>query len=243
VARWPQAPFPLPAHQTGRAVFPHPAFGQGGSHVRTRIGRRQSAEFFALVCNAVCNTPALDGGMRLIANLPASVASDFDPEPRPLPSTGITRLRLYLGPLRHLKLPGLPLADVRLRVMCPRRLGLPVLFWAPNPDMPSSLPRWDRLLGSLVGRAIPTVSLSCQQRRPSPCQCRVGSHLKLSEACSTFTRVTACLIARPPGGPLARRLRRFRYLHRLSDSFRPERTRGRGKWLPPRVPKPWHGAH
>jgi hypothetical protein len=24
-----QAPFPDPAHQTGRAVFPHPAFGQG----------------------------------------------------------------------------------------------------------------------------------------------------------------------------------------------------------------------
>jgi len=23
------APFPDPAHQTGRAVFPHPAFGQG----------------------------------------------------------------------------------------------------------------------------------------------------------------------------------------------------------------------
>ena len=23
------APFPLPAHQTGRADFPHPAFGQG----------------------------------------------------------------------------------------------------------------------------------------------------------------------------------------------------------------------
>jgi hypothetical protein len=29
VARWLSAPFPLPAHQTGRAVFPHPAFGQG----------------------------------------------------------------------------------------------------------------------------------------------------------------------------------------------------------------------
>jgi hypothetical protein len=27
------APFPHPAHQTGRAVFPHPAFGQGCTHI------------------------------------------------------------------------------------------------------------------------------------------------------------------------------------------------------------------
>ena len=27
------APFPHPAHQTGRAVFPHPAFGQGYTHI------------------------------------------------------------------------------------------------------------------------------------------------------------------------------------------------------------------
>jgi hypothetical protein len=30
------APFPHPAHRTGRAVFPHPALGQGGSCVRSR---------------------------------------------------------------------------------------------------------------------------------------------------------------------------------------------------------------
>jgi hypothetical protein len=40
------APFPHPAHQTGRAVFPHPAFGQGFSdmllhtfaHEQLRLG-------------------------------------------------------------------------------------------------------------------------------------------------------------------------------------------------------------
>ena len=42
---------------SGRAVFPHPAFGQGDSHVRTRIGRRESSEFFAWACNAACNVP------------------------------------------------------------------------------------------------------------------------------------------------------------------------------------------
>src|SRR5438132_1185826 len=40
------APFPLPALQTGQAVFPHPAFGQGVSHVRPRtLGASSSAEF------------------------------------------------------------------------------------------------------------------------------------------------------------------------------------------------------
>ena len=32
----PCSPFPLPAHQTGRADFPHPAFGQGNSCCRPR---------------------------------------------------------------------------------------------------------------------------------------------------------------------------------------------------------------
>ena len=37
------APFPDPAHQTGRAVFPHPAFGQGLGSFRPR---QVSAEAF-----------------------------------------------------------------------------------------------------------------------------------------------------------------------------------------------------
>jgi hypothetical protein len=71
-----------------------------------------------------------------------------------------------------------------------------------------------------------------QRCQPSPCHCRVGTHIKCFGACSTFTRVTACLIAGPPCGPLSRRLRRFRYLHRRSDSFRLERPSCRGAWLP-----------
>src|SRR5450755_4998814 len=31
------APFPDPAHQTGRAVFPHPAFGQGLAFAHGRL--------------------------------------------------------------------------------------------------------------------------------------------------------------------------------------------------------------
>jgi hypothetical protein len=60
-------------------------------------------------------------------------------------------------------------------------------------------------------------------RRPSPLNCRVGVHVKCFEACSAFTRVTACLLAGSLNDPFHRRLRRFRYLHRRSDCYRLER--------------------
>jgi hypothetical protein len=47
------------------------------------------------------------------------------PEVRLLPSTGITRLHRYYGPVRLPKRPGLSLAGVRL--VCDHRLGSPVL--------------------------------------------------------------------------------------------------------------------
>jgi hypothetical protein len=68
------------------------------------------------------------------------------------------------------------------------------------------------------------ISLPWQpRRRPSPWYGRVGSHISIFEACSAFTRVTACLFAGPLFGPFHRRLRRFRYLHRRSDCYRLER--------------------
>ncbi len=56
-----------------------------------------------------------------------SITYDVDLEPRPLPSTGVTRLRRYYGPLRHPKRPSLSLTGVRLRVTRPHRRGFPVL--------------------------------------------------------------------------------------------------------------------
>ena len=47
-------------------------------------------------------------------------------ELRLLPSTGVTRLRRYNGPLRHPRAPGLSLAGVRL-IIPDRAKGLPVL--------------------------------------------------------------------------------------------------------------------
>ena len=77
--------------------------------------------------------------------------------------------------------------------------GFPCSGGSPLPDMPSSLPRWpagsDR---SWVGLFQP---LPFSRRLwPSPCECKVGAHIGLFEACSTFTHVTACRFAAPPRG-------------------------------------------
>jgi len=77
--------------------------------------------------------------------------------------------------------------------------------------------------------------------RPSPSLCWVGSHIRCFEACSAFTRVTACLLAEPLNGPLHQRLRQFRYLHYRSDCYRLERKLPGGNCTHWRS-APWHGA-
>ena len=42
----------------------------------------------------------------------------------------------------------------------------------------------------------------CQRRRPSPLNRRVGFRIALFEACSAFTRVTACMLAESPKATL-----------------------------------------
>src|SRR6516165_10346849 len=69
---------------------------------------------------------------------------------------------------------------------------------------------------------------------------RVGLHIDLFEACSAFTRVAACTLARSPIVTAIRRLQPFRYLHDCSDRFRRERSPG-GPHTHGKAP-PYHGA-
>ena len=97
------APFPHPAHRTGRADFPHPALGQD------------------LTPSFACETP-LRSFPELYLELigcPISrksfATSCICLELRPLPSTGVTRFPRYAtNPLRHPRAPGLSLTGVRL---------------------------------------------------------------------------------------------------------------------------------
>ena len=119
-------------------------------------------------------------------------------EPRPLPSTGVTRRPRYYEPLRHPRRPGRSLAGVRLRVTRPHHLGFPVLRGISlyrHAVVITPVARW---VGSLVKRHIPAICIARQRLRPSPSFCRVGVHIGHFEACSTFTRVTACLLAASP---------------------------------------------
>src|SRR6266851_4483313 len=76
----------------------------------------------------------------------------------------------------------------------------------PAPDLPQ-LPRPPFLHAVLSTPADRTGAcrLSSLSARPSPVNRRVGIHNFTFEACSSFTRVTACKIARPPKGGLLSR--------------------------------------
>jgi hypothetical protein len=56
----------------------------------------------------------------------------------------------------------------------------------------------DRIRCSLVGELRVPARVSSLSIQPSPLPGRVGVHIVTFEACSSFTRVTACRVAHPP---------------------------------------------
>jgi hypothetical protein len=102
-------PFPVPAHQTGRAHFEHPAFRQTSPRAHAGL-----SSCFAFVYSFLRSFRILNGVSRLIVNHLSVAPSGSMSEVRPLPSPGITRLPRYCGPLRHPRRPGLSLASCQL---------------------------------------------------------------------------------------------------------------------------------
>jgi hypothetical protein len=137
-----------------------------------------------------------------------------------LPSTGVARLPRYYEPLRHTERPGLALAGLRLSSrdspLGASRVASDLPVQACHRQYPGETPRACRVV-----RGNP---LRLPGRRPSPYSNRVGTHIGwfrglhgVHSRCGLPARRAA------RGGPLSRRLRRFRYLHRRSDSYRMER--------------------
>src|SRR5262245_34642487 len=110
-------------------------------------------------------------------------------ELRSLPSTGVTRLPRYYEPLRHPKAPGLSLTGFRL-VIADRALGLPVLRTLSLCTCFRHCPG-DASVGTTLLISPTRISLPRKGRR-------VGLRIVLFEACSAFTRVTACTLAPSP---------------------------------------------
>src|SRR5436305_10117685 len=129
---------------------------------------------------------------RLLAVSPtgaASGASGVRLQLTPLPSPGIARLQRYYGPLRHPRAPGLSLAGVRL-IIPDHALGLPVLRALSLCACCRHYP------GAAAGD---TASLVSPSRISLPRKGdRVGLRIVLFEACSAFTRVTACTLVKSP---------------------------------------------
>jgi len=141
-----------------------------------------------------------------------------------LSSTGVTRLHRYYEPVRHPRRPGLSLTRVRLRSRF-SPLGLPVLQQLPMYRHAVTITPVGPLDQIARNEGLSTTSTFHQRRRPSPYDRRVGSHVKSFEACSVFTARYGLTTRRTAKtARLSQRLRRLRYLHRRSDSFRLERS-------------------
>src|SRR6516162_5919083 len=166
------APFPHPAHRTGRADLPHPALGQDITlaHATPSAVPEHFAKFDRL------------------PNLRVLTASGVGPELRPLSSTGVTRLPRYYRPLRHPKAPDPSLTGDRLLIL-KHALGLPVLrasSWCTCcRQYPGTAAEF------LFARSLSRISLPRKRRRVDLC-------IFLFEDCSAFTRVTACTLATSP---------------------------------------------
>src|SRR6266566_1953810 len=124
------------------------------------------------------------------------VASCVSFQLRPLPSTGVTRLHRYNEPLRHPTLPGLSLASCQFIVDPHRdhRWDFPCCAWSPLRTCRRQYP----------GKSDGTCSLvRFHPLRPSLISRRVGSCIAGFGACSAFTHVTACTLAKSPMRPSA----------------------------------------
>src|SRR5260370_19949783 len=162
-------------HTTGHADLPHPALGQDFTPSLSRATPSAVSEQFSELIGCPISKSLTTSCVRL--------------ELRSLPSTGITRLQRYCEPLRHPRAPSLSLAGVRL-VIADHALGLPVFRALSLCTCCRHYP------GAAAGRiALLTspsrVSLPRKGRR-------VGLHIVFFEACSAFTRVTACTLALSP---------------------------------------------
>ena len=179
------APFLVPAHRTGRDHFGHPALG--------RVSRAAFADPAWPSRIAPVGASGVLRGLLGSRQSPSPRLVRARPEPGPLPSTGVTQLPRYYGPLRRLPRPA-----PRERV--PSRpgsaTGLPCCQ-SPRAYVLRPLPRRaERSSG---------VGVSDRPRRPSSIERRLGARIQPFGACSGFTRVAARTLADPPKADLCPR--------------------------------------
>jgi hypothetical protein len=118
------------------------------------------------------------------------------PEVRALSSAGITRPHRLYDPLRLPDWPPSFLTTFGAATPSQSRASLTDLR---SPSLHAVLTTpVDRIRCSLVGELRVPARVSSLSVLPSPISWRVGVHITTFEACSSFTRVTACRFAHPP---------------------------------------------
>ena len=120
------------------------------------------------------------------------VASCVRLQLRPLPSTGVTRLHQYYEPLRHPSQPGRSLASCQL---------IHTAITAGTSRVAHGPLRLHAVANTPAGRMEFCSLVPFHSLRPSPKPGRVGSCITLFQACSAFTHVTACMLAKSPMRP------------------------------------------
>src|SRR6266700_5259092 len=131
------------------------------------------------------------------------------PEVRALSSAGVTRPHRSYSPLR---LPAWPppfltpfgVATSGQSRASPTRCRSPSLYAVLTTPV-------DRIRCSLVAELRDPARVSSLSVQPSPFLRRVGVHTFTFEACSSFTRITACQVAHPPFVGFIARLRPNRF--------------------------------
>jgi len=164
----------IPGRATGRADLPHPALGQDITlaHATPSAVPEHFAKFDRL------------------SNLRVLTASCVGPELRPLSSTGVTRLPRYYRPLRHPRAPDPSLTGDRL-LIAEHTLGFPVLRAL---SLCTCCRQYPGAAAGIIASALaPPAHVSLPRFGE-----RVGPRIVLFEACSAFTRVTACTLATSP---------------------------------------------
>jgi len=142
---------------------------------------------------------------------------------RPLPSTGVTRLRRYYEPLRHPTRPGLSLASCQL-IHTAITAGTSRV--AHGPHCVHAVANTRQVGWNLFARTIPFASAFPRT---------LGGSAPASLFSGPAQRSLTLQPARSPSrlsDPLHQRLQQFRCLHRCSDCYRVERTSSRAG-IPP----------
>ena len=154
------------------------------------------------------------------------VASCVSFQLRPLPSTGITRLRRYYEPLRHPKRPGLSLTSCQLILTA---------ITAGASRVASGPLCLHAVANTPAGPMESVRSLLFPSTSAFP-EFRAGRllHYRFSRPAQRSLTLRPARSPSRLSDPLHRRLQQFRCLHRCSDCYRVERTSSRAG-LPPAV--------